>query len=255
MYSLWASKKRANILSTLGIIFFVALGTYVIVRMYKPPTCFDQKLNQDELAIDCGGVCKLMCASQVSALNTVWARAFQVTPGLWSALAYVENPNVSAEVYEATYKFTFFDRNNEIIVEREGSTFITHEAILPVFEGRIAFEEKVPYKTKFEWTGTQAWTRLDAVYTVAIEEQQLLKPTTQPEIKAVLVNKDPFPLTDIEVVVIVFDANDNAIGVSKTYVDRISARGKSNISFSWSSPFEAKPERWQLVARVPQQRE
>lgn len=255
MYSIWATKKRSTVLLVLGIVSFSIITTYVSIKLYRPPSCFDKKQNQNEVGIDCGGTCMLMCRSQVYPLNTVWARSFQVASGLYSALAYVENPNASGEVYEATYTFSFYNRNNELISEREGSTFITHDAILPVFEGRLHFEDQIPYITKFEWTGPQVWTQLSTAYNVVAEEQELTKSTTQPEITATVVNKDPFPLYNIEVIAIVFDINNNAIGISKTYVDKLSTRGKSHITFSWSSPFESQPERWQLVVRVPQQPE
>ncbi|KKS83844.1 MAG: hypothetical protein UV60_C0032G0013 [Parcubacteria group bacterium GW2011_GWA2_43_11] len=253
MYSAWATKQRSKILFGLASIGFVILAAYITIGMYRPPSCFDKKLNQDEIAVDCGGTCSLMCASQIKPLNTVWARSIQVSPTLWSAVAYVENPNTTGKVNEARYRFTVYNRNNEIIVERENSIFITQGGIVPVFEGRIELLNQVPYRTEFEWIEPLVWTQMRSLYTVAVEEQELSNSATQPEITAVLVNKEPFPLVDVEVVAIVFDVNNNAVGVSKTFVDRISARGKRNITFSWTSPFTAPAERWQLIVRVPTQ--
>ena len=253
MYSAWATKQRSKILFGLVSIGFIVFAAYIMIGMYRPPSCFDKKLNQDEIGIDCGGGCSLMCASQIKPLNTVWSRAIQATPTLWSALAYVENPNPTGKVDAARYRFTLYNRNNEIIAERENSIFITQGGIVPVFEGRIELLNQIPYRTEFEWIEPLIWTQMRSLYTLAVEEQELSSSYTQPEITASLVNKEPFPLTDIEVVAIVFDANNNAVGISKTYVDLISARGKSPITFSWTSPFTAPAERWQLIVRVPTQ--
>lgn len=253
MYSAWATKQRSKILFWLGSIGFVVFAAYIMIGMYQPPSCYDRKLNQDEIGVDCGGVCALMCPSQVRPLNTVWSRTLQASPSLWSAMAYVENPNSTGKVDNAKYRFIVYDRYNEVILEREGSMFITQGGIVPVFEGRIDPGDRIPYRTEFEWIEPLVWTKIGDLYSVTVEEQVLSKNTEQPEITASLVNKEPYPLEDVEVVAIVFDVNNNAIGISKTYVDMLSARGKSRITFSWTSPFGSRAERWQIIPRVPTQ--
>ena len=55
MYSAWATKQRSKILLWLGTIGFVMIATYITIGMYEPPSCFDRKFNQNEVAVDCGG--------------------------------------------------------------------------------------------------------------------------------------------------------------------------------------------------------
>jgi hypothetical protein len=255
MYSSWATKQRTKFFLVVGGVGFVIFSLYILINMYKSPTCFDFKMNQDEVGVDCGGVCSLMCDSQILPLNTVWVRSFEAGPGFWSAFAYIENQNVQAEVREVSYRFSLFDRSNNLIVAKEGKTFITQDTLLPLFLSRLEVGDAQPYKTTFEWLEPLVWHRSGAVYSVALEEQELKNVESQPEIHAVLVNKEPYPLKDIEVVALVYDKDENAIAVSKTYVDSVSARGRSNIRFVWSTPFEKEAKRWQLIARVPKQEE
>jgi hypothetical protein len=253
MYSSWAVKRRSKVIFWFSTVFLVVYGTYFAYKTYKPPTCFDGKENQDEIGVDCGGVCSLLCMSQIEPLGTVWTRSFQVSDTLWSALAYVENPNPEGQTEEAQYVFKLYDKSNTLIAERAGSTFVTQDLTLPIFEGRIDTGGKTPYRTEFDWVRSTPWYKVDGVYTVVLEEQELLNIDTKPELKATLVNKDPYNLKNIEIVAIVYDKDKNAIAASKTFVDSLSPRGKSNITFAWSRPFTGTPERWQLVARVPTQ--
>jgi len=238
-----------------SIIGFVIFSSYIMINMYVPPSCYDRKLNQEELGVDCGGTCDLMCDFQIQPLDTVWVRSFEVSPGLWSALAYLENPNPESYVSDAKYRFNIYDRNNKLIATKEGKTFITKDVILPVFAGRINIDEGVPYKTTLEWTKPLIWMRVDSTHEVVLEEQQISGANRRPEIDATLINKEPNVLEDVEVIAIVYDEQQNAIAVSKTYVDKLSARGKQHITFSWFSPFESKYKRWQLIPRVPPQKD
>lgn len=255
MYSSWAQKQRKTIIIGLSSIAFIFLAVYLTIGLYEPPSCFDGKKNNNELEIDCGGSCSLLCASQILPLRTIWVRSFESSPGLWSAFAYIENPNHSAEVVRARYRFTLLDKNNEVIREVENNTFITQEIILPVFEGRIDVGDAQPYRTEFEWLEPLVWTTPKNIYKVEIEEQKITNATTKPEITAVIVNKEAFRLEDVEVVAVVYNTQENVMAVSRTYIDVIPARGKQSITFAWPYPFNAFPYRWQLIARVPAQEE
>lgn len=255
MYSSWAQRQRKKLIFLFSIVAFTLLSVYLTIGLYAPPSCFDEKKNQDELEIDCGGSCSLMCASQIQPLNTIWVRSYESSPGLWSAFAYIENSNPAAEVLNARYRFKLFDKDNVIIKEIEDSTFITQEIILPVFSGRIDVGDAKPYRTEFEWIEPLVWTSAKNIYKVELEEQKLSNATKKPEITGVIVNKEAFRLENVEVVAIVYNTQENVIAVSKTYVDAIPARGKQNITFSWPYPFNAFPYRWQLIARVPAQEE
>ncbi len=254
MYSAWAVKQRSKLIFAMGSVGFVALFIYITVGMYAPPTCHDGKMNQDEVGVDCGGPCDLMCGFQIKPLKTLWTRSFEISKGgLWNAVAYVENPNSEAYVPKAKYRFTLYDKNDKLIFEKEGETFITRDPVIPVFIGRMNIANKKPYRTRFEWLGSFDWYRVGDVHNVKIEEQEFNGDLNRPTITATLINKEPYPLKDIDVVAIVYDENENAVGVSKTYVDFLPPRGKRFLTFSWVSRFKHDPKRWQLIARIPPQ--
>lgn len=80
-----------------------------------------------------------------------------------------------------------------------------------------------------------------------------MTPAFGSEVTAVLNNQAPVPVEDVEVVVVIYDGDENAIAASKTYIDRIEARERRKLTFSWPNAFPDKPERLEFVPRVPAQ--
>ncbi len=254
MYSTWAARRRNVMLFWLSTFAIVGLVIYLLISLYEPPSCSDRKLNQDEVGVDCGGVCSRLCSSQIGQLSVAWTSSFEVSEGMWSAFAYIDNPNTEAYTLSAPYRFSLYDRAGNLITQVEGETMITHNPMIPVFEGRINVGDSEPYHTEFEWLDeNQVWYREDDFYEVTVQEQVMKNASTKPEIQATVVNKTPYVLDDIDVYAVVYDVNKNAIAASKTYVDRLSPRGKQNITFSWPNPFGAQYERMELIVQVPQQ--
>jgi len=254
MYSTWAARRRNVTLFWLSAIGVIGLAVYLLISMYEPPSCFDKKFNQDEVAIDCGGVCARMCSSQIGQLSVAWTSSFEVSQGMWSAFAYIDNPNTEAYAPLSKYRFTLYDRAGEVITEVDGETIISRNPMLPVFEGRIQVGDRVPYRTEFVWLDEeQVWYKEKNFYEVIVQEQVMKNASTKPEIQATVLNKTPYVITDVEVFVIVYDIHKNAIATSKTYVDSLSPRGKRNITFSWPNPFGVQYERMELIVQVPQQ--
>jgi hypothetical protein len=236
---------------TIGGILFVALGIYLGINLYHPPSCFDLKRNQGEVGVDCGGPCDVLCTSQTQELSTLWARPFEVSPGWWSALAYVENPNFDAQAQDVPYKFQLYDKSGVLIVERTGTTFLGGDAVVPVFIGRLDVGTREPYRVTFSWLARPQWHRLGTAYSVETTEQHVTSLTPHPEIQAVVQNTEPVRLTNIEVVAIVYDDMGNAIASSETYIDVLAPRERRTITFSWPRPFGATVGRVELLPRVP----
>lgn len=253
MYSVWAAKRRSKIKLVFGLIGVVFLGVYIHISLYKPPSCYDRKHNQEEVGIDCGGPCHTLCRSQIQSMNLRWARTFEVSPGWWNALAYVENPNLHAYVESASFTFRLYDRAGALILEQGGSTFIGSSPVIPIFLGKLNVGSQEPYRAAFEWTGPMQWLQVKEKHKVTVEEIETLNLRTMPELHAVVRNDKPIALRDIEVVAIVYDEQQNAIASSKTYVDMLAPRGKRQLIFAWPQPFIAPPGRIELVPRIPEQ--
>src|SRR6266404_9405368 len=120
----WAFKRQIVYV----IVFLTTICVFGLLIIYptlrKTPSCVDNIQNGDETGMDCGGSCPNACISQIDAVSVLWARAFEVVPGRYNAVAYLENHNKNAAVQKISYRFRFADKDNVYIGKREGSTFI-----------------------------------------------------------------------------------------------------------------------------------
>lgn len=235
-------------LAVMGIV----LGVYLSIALYRPPSCLDAVQNQGELGVDCGGPCALLCPSQVQPMVVSWAQGFEVSPGWWSALAYVENPNVNAYAQSIPYRFRLFDKDGLLIIERRGTTFVGgNDSVVPIFVGRLNVSKTTPYRTMFEWEGEPEWVSTGNAYQLSLEEQRHMTREPGEEVTATLQNNGPDTLYGVEVVVIVYDDREHAIATSQTFVETLAPREKRRLTFVWPQRFKASVGRIELVPRVP----
>lgn len=239
--------STVSVVVLFGVVFVVLVAYSALNRQ---PTCFDYRQNQDELGVDCGGICVRRCSSEVLPLTVLWSRPFEVSSGFWSVAAYIENPNLTSYADSVSYRFSLYDKENVIVKEIEGSTFIDGGSSIPVFVGGVQTGERRPFRAFFELTSEPDWQRLDERHSITLLEQELTD-GLQPRIEATLRNKEVRELRNIEIVAIVYGLDGNAIGVSKTIVPRLLARDEQRIIFTWPAPWSAPVGRVEIIPRVP----
>ncbi len=241
----WSSRRRFSYASitTVALLFAVGIPMYFIY--HKPPSCFDGKQNKDETGIDCGGGCSQVCSQEVAPLVVRWSRAFKVTPGNYNAVAYVENPNISAGVKSISYRFDLFDAKKDLIISRTGKTFISPGAISPVFESAIMVGDRIPVQTFFEITKDPLWFRTDKSYeSLSVKNRILSRVDTKPRIDATIVNTSPVKeFHKVETIAVVFGTDGNAIAASRTILPLLSVRESKSIVFTWPYPFSKRVEK------------
>ncbi len=230
------------------IIFILVIGAFGFLLVYphfnKAPTCFDQKQDGNETGIDCGGSCQLACADQVDKVAVLWARAFEVVPGRYNAVAYLENKNNGAAVEKITYRFRFGDKDNVYIGKREGTTFIPPAGRFAGFEPAIDVGNSVPMYTTFEFTEDPVWIQIPpqkaAELQTSVSNISLSGEDTAPRLSASLMNNSLLAIPNINVIAILYGADGNAVSASKTYIGRLDAGQSAAINFTWPEPFTQK---------------
>lgn len=236
----WASRRK-NIY--LGALVFIlsAVSFFIFWQFwYSTPTCFDNFKNGDEAGVDCGGSCTLVCSASALKPIVKWdPRLFEISPGVWSTLVYVENPNIDTVATYAPYTFTFYDSNNNVLLTKEGATILPKNQTVGIFEGGVAFEEGVaPRRATFEF-GNLAWQRDVTVSPdIKVTHSPLLRLETTPRVEATLKNNEIYDIKNIELVVAVFDGADNVIATSRTFVEQLRKDESANIFFTWPKPFD-----------------
>ena len=234
----WASRRRT--VYSLGVFFFFAIviGVPTAVLLYEPDTCFDEKQNQEETAVDKGGPCLLLDERTLSPHATLWSRAFLVRGGSYSATAYIENPNREAGVRAVGYRFGLYDEHNILVAERVGKTYIMPGGITPVFEGAINTGNRTVARTYFEFTSPLIWERMvNTVSVLEVGNKKVTNIVATPRLTAEVENTSVAAIPNPSFVAVVFDTAGNAFAASATMLPRLEEGEKGEVVFTWPDPY------------------
>jgi len=217
---------------------------------YPKPSCSDGKRNQDEQGVDCGGSCSKICAAATQPLRVLWTRSFFVAPGVASGAAFILNPNPTLGASDVSYRLRLYDAQNILIAERRGTADILPNAQFPVFEGGIPVGNRIPSRAFLEFTSEPAWRPQTSPPDLSITNQSFDEQALV--LEADVTNPGVSTMRNIEAIGVIYDEGDNAIGASKTIIDRIAGGGTAHVVFTWLAPFTSSPVSQRIYFLVPQ---
>ena len=249
----WGAKRQFMIvMGFLGIILVIA-GIIIVPKLQVKPTCFDGKQNGDEQGIDCGGSCQKLCKTQTTDVVVKWARVFPVTDSVANAVAYISNPNVVAAAENVPYNFRIYDANHQFITERNGTAYIAPNGASAIFEGGIQVGTRVPVYAEFKFTADPLWVTTDSrVRSIQIvaSDPVLEAADSRPKVTTSIRNTSTlYGVNDVYAIAILYDAQDNAVGVSQTYLPSLAPADKQTLYFTWPKPFANTPVREEILPR------
>jgi len=234
----WARRRKLIYLGSIAIIILVVVVIPAILYFYKTPTCFDGKQNQGEVGVDCGGPCTILCPAQYAPLTVLWSRFSKVTDGDYNVLAYIENPNINAAAYNLNYIFKLYSKTGVLLRERTGSTFVTANKIIGVFEADMQTGNQIPARVEFSFTSPAIWVKQVSAETgLAVSQMVVSRADTAPRLSFLLTNKNIKQINNIEAIGIVYNTEGNTIAFSRTIVDTILGQDSQTVNFNWPKPF------------------
>ena len=236
----WASRRRTLYLGGAGFAV-IALATWVgFSFFYEVPSCEDGLQNGDEEGVDCGGSCERVCSFQAVDLVVRWQRFFAVAPGVYSALAYVENPNAGTQARSVSYTFKLYDTSGILIKTITGSTAVPQERVLPVFESGIETGERTPARVIFSFDREPTWERAGRERPrVTVSESALSGADSLPRLTATVTNSGTASVADIALVAILSGGDGNAVAASRTVVPLLRPGEARAVVFTWRAPLAA----------------
>lgn len=237
----WAARRRVIYLGAM-VLMLTSISFVVFWKFwYKAPSCFDNVKNGDETGIDCGGSCALICSENIIKPIVTWdPRLFEILPGTWSALIYVENPNADKDAVYVPYSFTIYDGDNKILEKRKGVTILPKNKTVGIFEGSIIIKKDAkPKKAIFELGDSIVWKKNQEIgEKIIITHGPLLRLENMPRVEANVKNNSIEKIKNIELVIAIFDGSDNAIAASRTFIDELKKNQNTNVFFTWPKPFD-----------------
>lgn len=157
--SSWGTRRRNFIIVLFLSGIFIILAVTGFKIFYKNPNCFDKRQNQGEIGVDCGGPCAILCKTETIPPLVKWNRYFEVVPGIYNAVAYIENQNSYARTGNLTYKFTLYEDNGAILAEKINSVKIRPAEIIPIVEGGMNTGQLAPARMSFEILNEIVWEK------------------------------------------------------------------------------------------------
>lgn len=249
----WASRRQFQYIG--GLLIFLGILALIIAwpTITKAPTCSDGKQNNGERGVDCGGSCQRICTADASEPIVLWSRAFPVTGNIYNLVAFAENRNKDAAVYQVSYEFRIYDTNNILIGRRQGSTFISPNQQFAVFEPRFDAGASEVKSVNFEFTSPFVWMKKQpTIQTLPIRVDDIVLADDKgiPSLTAQINNDSIYDLPEFDVITIIYDIRHIAINASKTHKDGLASNEKSLLLFTWPQPFTDDPATKDILVQV-----
>jgi hypothetical protein len=244
----WGTKRRNLILVVIFFLFIIPIGVIAFLILYKPPTCFDGIQNGEESGVDCGGMCVLLCTDQMAEPVVLWERAFRFTGGLHNLIAYVQNQNPNGFIKNANYVFKIYNEENILIQEVTGTVSIPPKTSMPIIQTGVQLFEQVVSRITFEFTNNFVFEKSDPRETLLLIKDEVVEnEDTAPRIRAKVQNVSFNTVSNVDIIVIVYDSFDSVIGVSSTFVPMLQSEQTQDIVFTWQIPFTDRVSRVEII--------
>lgn len=250
----WASRRRFLYLSGIVLFFLLVFGLPIAYKIATiPSTCHDGKQDQGETAIDEGGPCLKLDPRTLQPHAILWARSFEVRPGYYNAVAYIENPNKSAGVPLAHYEFSLYDSSNILVAQQSGTTYIMPGGVTPVFLSGISTGNRVVVHTYFTLTDSMLnWEWMQSqTGPISVSQVQTSNINAQPQVAAIAANSSVSDIAHVSFAAVPFDTAGNAINASQTLVSDLPANSQVTIGFTWPQPFTVAVGRVDVIPLMP----
>jgi hypothetical protein len=243
----WGTRRRNTIIFLVIVVLIIPIMVGGFLLFYEAPNCFDGKKNADETGIDCGGGCELVCTQETLDPVIVWERFFEVSPGIYNVVAYIENKNPKAGVNNAPYIFKLFNKDDVLIASKTGSVNLKPKDTIPIIENRLNTIKQIPNRISFEFTNDLIFEKQDAQVPSIVVKDENYFIDSFPKVTAELQNITLKDVKDIDVVVLLFDVFDNVVATSSTFVESIPAEKIKDITFTWPISFDEDVSRIEII--------
>lgn len=224
------SRKQKQLIY--GAAFFVPLVVIAALAVYfaipkAAPTCFDNKRNQGETGVDCGGPC-IHC--DIKALPAPTVRFEKVFKNGNRALfaAEIENLNVEYGAKDLPYTVTVRGADGETLQTIHGRTFIYALDRRYIVELLSANSKEVA-DVEFSLSASSliSWESRDIFRKPDVSERSVITAGGAGGrgsiVSGILTNRNPFTLSNAEVVGFIYTAQGMQIGASKTQMENMAS--------------------------------
>ena len=243
----WRVKKQLLYLGALAIIP-LALLVYFAFQVVPEATCLDNKQNQGEESVDCGGSCQ-PCLANLSEPVVLWTRLFKLADGLYEVAALIENTHNFAASDRFFYRMKVYNEENIVMGIKEGETFVNPNERFLILDPTFFAGEQIPVRSLVELDPIKwRYAEYSPPNVVVVSRDFSLLP--QPNLRTLLRNNDLFAIENTQVAAILSDETGKVEGASVTNIEKLEGQSEKTAFFSWpQGALKAEPKNIEILIR------
>ncbi len=208
------------------LVFFSLIVFLFYLAFLKPaPTCFDNRQNQGEAGIDCGGPCPSCEIKTLFPIESNWIKYFPNDNQVVIATE-IKNPNLKWAADYFSYTFDIYGENGSKIKSIVKNSFIYAGEIKYLVEvPDVDFKSITSIKISFsdiDWKTTEEFSK-PAVQIREIKTEPASQDPTKVTVSGFIANNNAFPLSKVRVIGFLFNTGNLQISASKTELENIAA--------------------------------
>lgn len=231
---------------------FAGVAFRIATKFLPSPTCFDNRKNQMELGVDCGGPCEPCELRNPKSISVFWAHLGRAAPQAFDAVALVENPNEALSSASLRYQFLFFDDQGQI-GQKEGSAFIFPQERVYIVEPHVVLSRE-PVRVEFRITGVDWQVEQSIPLTLIVQDRQYRVRETpagrKSAVEATVANASAFDFRRMETAVLVLDREGNVMGANRVVNENIRAGGATEVMALWPTELSGEFASVEIQPRV-----
>lgn len=237
-----------------SVIVFILAGIGAagfLLFKKESPSCFDKKQNQNEIAVDCGGNCEPCEKKQLEKIKLLLLKSLKTGESNYDLVAKINNPNPNYGAKQFFYSFQVFDASDKLISEQKGENYILPRQNKYLILSNVDIKEK-DFKLKLLISGID-WVSLESDYpnlSIFDKKFEYGKITEFASFSGILVNKGVVRYDNAEIILILFNENNDIVAVNRTEANNLAFNEKKLFKMIWSEPFEGKPVKFETQAYV-----
>lgn len=231
------TRRQFAVIAIIAFVILVPLGLFIYFSL-PAPTCFDNKKNQGEEEIDCGGICIPCELKHPKEITVLWARFVPTREGAYDLIAEIRNQNVKLGAGELLYEFRLFDDRGVLISARTGKTFLFPGETAHAVETNIV-TKRTPRTISFRAFDAQ-WRFTDALppdVVIGGTNLRVSSESGETVLTASLINRSLSDFSNVHVVAFLLDGAENVIAASAIIEPRLASGEARQIFFSWPRLF------------------
>lgn len=241
-------KKQFKIgLVYLFILIIIVGGIYLIAKP-KPPNCFDGIQNQGEAGVDCGVPCPLCPWQLRKNLEVISAEAIKTKDNYVDLAAKVKNSNQNFGVKSFSYVFDLYDSGDNLIVSKEGSSYILPQETKYVIEQKVLVNSDIS-KIELKIPNVDWRELIDYQKPILLIRNPEFKQTDDSrQVTGTLENKSSYDFNRIDIYAVLSDEDFNILGAGKTYIETVLSKENRYFEISWLFPVKGQVKKVETMA-------